>query len=315
MINAEQMTKDFEKHQIARNFSASTIETEGRMLMWFFEFLAEETVENITDVDTTFMLKYQIYLSAIKNNKGKPYNPRTQNLAVSTVRKLFRYLRKKGEVFCDPTQGMELAKAPRPLPRNILSVKEMNKLLSQPNAKKWVGGRDNSMLEILYSTAMRQGELLHLDLNDLNPDDGTILIRDTKGRRDRVVPCGKEAWRRLKHYLRTVRPLLVENINEQAVFLNKYGNRLSKQGLLTLVKTYALKAGIKKNISAHNIRHSAATHMADNGCDIRILQLLLGHSSANTTAVYLHTSISKLKLAHQKFDPREKTAETRTTVA
>ena len=148
-----------------------------------------------------------------------------------------------------------------------------------------------------------------LELNDLNPDDGTIFIRDGKYSKDRVVPCGEWAWEIIEEYLQDERPWKIENPDEQTVFVNKYGNGFSKQGLLMMVKRHAKKAGIKKEMTVHSIRHAFATHMVDNGCDIRAMQEILGHSSPSTTAIYISVSARRLKEAHTKFHPMEKDDE------
>ena len=307
-MNIEAIITDFDEHQRALAMSRSTMELERAQLRTFLAFLEGEGIGSLTDVDTKLMLRFQVHLATVRTVKGVCYHPRTQNLHISTARKLFRYLRRKGEVFVDPTAGMELAKVPRTLPRNILSVEEMEKLLEQPDARKPSGIRDRAMLEVLYSTGMRQGELRHLDLADLATDDRTIMVRDGKGGKDRVVPCGKVAWQWLARWLKE-RPNLLVDEAVQAVFLNQYGGRYSKQGILMMVKRHVQGARIRKAITPHSIRHTCATHMADSGCDIRLIQELLGHSSPSTTAVYISVSIRRLKEAHQAFHPRERAGQ------
>ena len=162
------------------------------------------------------------------------------------------------------------------------------------------------MLEVLYSTAMRRSELLNLDLNDLRPDDGTIFIREGKYSRDRVVPCGRLAWKWLKRYLAEVRTRRPCDPGERAVFLTmKGGVRLGKQGLKGVVDYCAKRAGIQKHVTPHTFRHSCATHMSDNGADITQIQALLGHVRADTTAIYIQVAITRLKKVHARCHPRE----------
>ena len=250
MIDAENILNDFEKYQRVLHMADTTIEWERNLLSWFLKYLEEQDIELLTDVDTRTMLRYQIYVSELKNNKNEAYNPRTQNMAISVVRKTFKMLRRQGAVFVNPTEVMESAKLPQTLPRNILSVKEMKKVLSLDSSF-----RNKAIMEVLYSSGMRSSELRNLDLNDLNPDEKTIFIRLGKGSKDRVVPCGLMAWKCLQRYLKNERPNLIDDLNEQAVFLNKEGGRFSKQGLLLLVKNHVRNAGIKKDISPVSYTH------------------------------------------------------------
>jgi integrase/recombinase XerD len=301
MINTQVITQGFEEYQRALNMAQTTIDWEGVLLGWFFEFLREEGVENLADVNTRIMLAYQILLSQKLNKRGHPYNARTQNLALSTARKLFKYLMRRGDISADPTSCMELARTTRSLPRNVLSAEELVALLSAPTSK-----RNRAMLEVLYSTGMRSAEIRNLDMNDLNADDGTIFIRDGKGGKDRVVPCGERAWRYLALYIQDQRYWMIATADEQSVFVNKYGGRFAKQGLLMLVKRHCVKARMRKIITPHGMRHAFATHLADNGCDIRVIQDMMGHASPCTTAIYIAVSARRLKDAHKRCHPLEK---------
>jgi integrase/recombinase XerD len=304
-MNLEVILRDFNNHRQALNLSEGTRIWQTVLLTKFFAFLEQEEIWNLNDVDGKVMLRYQIHLSQLKNKKNKAYHPSVQNLGISAVRKLFKYLRRKGEVEDDPTVDMEASKTPHHLPRSILSVEEMKRLLAQPDERKPLGLRDRALLEVLYSTGVRQAEVLHLDINDLNPDGGTIFIRDGKGSRDRVVPCGRIAWECLEKYIRDSRPSQIKDSMDQAVFISREGSRLGKQGLLTMVKRHGKMSGIIRSISPHTIRASVATHLADNGCGIRFIQELLGHASINTTQLYISVSIRQLKEVHRRFHPRE----------
>lgn len=255
MINKDDILRDFNAHQMAVATAASTIEWEHFWLSRFLEYLISENVENLADVDTRLLIRYQIYLSTLKNRKNKLYNPATLNHAMSAVRKLYKLLRRKGEVFYNPADGLEGAKEGKPLPRNILSVEEMRKILDKPSRVMPKGIRDRAIMEILYSTAIRRNELVCLDLEDLNADEGTILIRNGKGSKDRVVPCGKTAWKWLNIYIKEVRIHYADK-DEQAVFVSAKYERLEKQGVYMMVKRYARQAGITKTISPHSFRHS-----------------------------------------------------------
>ncbi len=305
MINTDDILNDFDSHQKAIAMAESTMDWERFCVKRFLEYLQSENIQSIAEVDTKLLIRYQIYLSTLKNKKGKPYNPSTQNHEISAVRKLYKLLRRKGEVFYNPADGLEGAKTGKSLPKNILSVEEMKNILDEPDTKTPRGIRDKAIMELLYSTAIRRNEVVNLNLDDLNPDDGTILIKNGKGNKDRVVPCGKNAWKWLDKYLRECRPHYADK-NEPAVFISRKYGGIEKQGIYMMVKQYALQAGIKKTISPHSFRASCATHLAENGCDIRFIQELLGHSSPSTTAIYIQVAIKKLKEIHTKFHPRER---------
>lgn len=289
--------------------SESTVELSVSALNKFFGFLEQENINSLTDVDTKLMLRFQIHLSKQLNNKGEHYNPRTLNGVMSNVRKMFKYLRRKGEVFYNPTEDMELAKAPRPLPKNILSAEEAEALLDEPNKRTMSGKRDRAILGCLYGAGMRRGECAGLDLNDIYVSEKKIHIRDGKGGKDRVVPIQSDLAMRLKVYIEQVRPLVVDDPDDQAVFLNRYGKRLSPQSVLRVVKAQAKKAGIKKEISPHTLRHSIATHLADNEVDIRYIQEFLGHSRCDITAIYIHLSGGRLRKVLNACHPRAKVSE------
>lgn len=305
MIDAKQIIDDFEAYRRALNFAEGTISLGRSALYIFFDFIDSEGIQDVSQIRTKDILKYQIYLSTLKNTKGEIYDVKTQNGYMTSVRKCFQFLRRRGDIFIDPTDGIEFAKAPRALPRNILSEKEMRTLLETPNVKTWIGLRDRAILEVLYATGMRRRDLVQLDMTDLNFDDKTIFIRQSKGGKDRVVPMTKDAKKWLKKYINEVRCHMIADPSEQAVFINKDGKRFGHQGLWEMVKATAKRAGIEKDISPHSIRHSIATHLAATDCNLRYIQELLGHSRCDTTAMYVHVSGSRLRKAIEKFHPSE----------
>ncbi|MBU3995919.1 MAG: tyrosine-type recombinase/integrase [Actinobacteria bacterium] len=305
MIDTEQIINDFVAYRRALNFSEATASAGRNALRIFFDFIDSKGIQDVAEIKTKQILEFQIHLSAFKNTKGEAYNPKSQNAIVTNVRKMFQYLRRQGKVFYDPTVDVELAKTTRSLPRNILSEKEMRTLLSAPKGRLPLDIRDKAVLETLYATGMRNSELTGLDLTDLNFDDRTIFIREGKGGKDRVVPMTKSARRTLKKYINDVRRHMVADPSEQAVFINKDGKRLGKQGLWCMVKRRAKQAGIEKDICPHSIRHSIATHLASTDCNLRYIQELLGHSRCDTTAIYIQVSGSRLRQAIEKYHPSE----------
>lgn len=308
MINVEQIIADYQRHRRALARSESSVQTETGNLQRFFAFLEQERITELTDVDNKVVLRYQIYLSSLLNTHGKLYHTQTQNVHLVSVRNLFKYLRRKGVVFVNPTEGIEWAREPKPLPRDVLSVPDMERLIETPKLRSAMGLRDRALLEMLYSTAVRASEIIKFDMTDINYESKTALIREPKNGRDRVVPVGRLAFHYLKRYIMECRPNYIEK-DEQAVFVNVRGERLSRQGLLEIVQQYGEKAKLEKKVCLHGIRHSCATHLADAGCDIRYISQLLGHADLNTTLKYIHLSIRHLREAHAKFHPREIAAQ------
>lgn len=305
-MNPEAIISEFAKYQSSLGITEGTIGWQKFLLTRFFAYARRKGVKKLTDIDQKFMVEYQVYVASLKNKKGNPYAPAVRSKHIAVAGKVFQYLRLTGKVFENPVANLERIKVPKQLPRDILSAAEMVTLLEQPDTSTWLGVRDKAILEVLYSTAIRRNELVKLDMNDLHFDRQTIHIREGKYGKDRVVPCGKIAWKWLKQYIDEIRPHRIADPDEEAVFIsNKSGGRLGKQGIKMLVDGYSQKAGFNKKVTPHTFRHSCATHMSDNGADITRIQELLGHASLDTTAKYVRVSIVRLKRAHGECHPRE----------
>ncbi len=304
-MKSRRIMTEFCQHQRATNRAAATIDWQEFVLKRFFRWCNNKGIQSLDQIDRPAMLQYQHYVSQITNRKGNNYDPRTQNTHITAVRRLFQYLLTCNEVSRNPAADIRLNRKPKTLPKNIMSEREVTAVLDQPDLRKWTGVRDRAMLEVLYSTGMRRTELLKLDINDLQPDPKTILIRQGKNSRDRVVPCGRIAWKWLSYYLKKIRPQRMPDPNDHSVFLSTKGGRLGKQGLKMALDGYAKMAGITKPVTPHGFRHSCATHMSANGAGISQIQALLGHASADTTAIYVHIALSHLKVVHAKYHPRE----------
>ena len=304
-MKSRTLLKEFCEHQRATNHAAATIDWQEFVLKRFFQWCNRRGIASLEEIDRNVMLQYQHYVSQIKNRKGLRYDPRTQNTHITAVRRFFQHLRMREEIASNPAADIRLNRKPKTLPKNVMSEREVSLILEQPDLRKWTGVRDRAMLEILYSTGMRRTELLNLDINDLQPDTNTILIRQGKYSRDRVVPCGRIAWRWIGYYLKKIRPQRMPDPEEHAVFLSAKSGRLGKQGLKMALDGYAQRAGMTKPVTPHGFRHSCATHMSANGAGISQIQALLGHASADTTAIYVHIALSHLKTVHAKFHPRE----------
>jgi integrase/recombinase XerD len=221
--------------------------------------------------------------------------------ATSAVRGLYRFAAAEGLVRRDPSDELESARAPRSLPR-YLSLAEVEALLSAPDASTPEGLRDRAMIELLYATGLRVSELVSLRLQDLHFEVGYLLCRG-KGRKERVVPCGRSAMKWLERYLSAGRPELLVRASD-GLFLSRRGAPMTRQRFFQLLKGYGRRAGIRRALSPHVVRHSFATHLLERGCDLRSLQLMLGHSNIGTTQVYTHVSRERLRKVYDRHHPR-----------
>jgi integrase/recombinase XerD len=185
----------------------------------------------------------------------------------------------------------------------VLSLDEVESLLSQPNPSNPIGMRDKAMLELLYATGLRVSEFVHLVLNNVNLEAGYLIVLG-KGGKQRVVPMGQEALDWLRRYLEESRKRLLANRHNTLVFVSQWGKGMSRQGFWKIIKKYALMAGIRKNISPHTLRHSFASHLLEGGADLRSIQSLLGHVDISTTQIYTHVTRERLKKVHARYHPR-----------
>ena len=249
------------------------------------------------------------YLEALRTGRppaSKPFAPSSVARALVSLRGLYRFLVREGRVAIDPTAKVGSPKQPRSIPKAI-PLTDIEKILSLPPDTP-LGTRDRAILETLYGAGLRISELTALDVDDVDLDGGTILVRSGKGSKARRVPVGRQALAALFSYTRSVRPDLVSRARTRAsggaLFLNARGGRLSRQGCWKILKRYAERSGVGDKVSPHTLRHSFATHMLDAGADIRVVQELLGHASLATTQVYTLVSDSRLREVYLASHPR-----------
>lgn len=221
---------------------------------------------------------------------------------VSTLRQFYLYLRRQHIVNSDPLELVTLPKGQRKLP-TVLTENEVQALLEVPDTTKKLGIRDRTMWEVMYATGVRVSELINLTLSELHLEVGLIQPRG-KGDKERIIPIGEVAIDWLQKYLRQVRPKLLKKQCSQFVFLNAHGRQLSRQGVWKNLKADVLAAGIDKDVTPHTLRHSFATHLLENGADLRVVQELLGHADITTTQIYTHVSRKRLSAVYNRYHPR-----------
>lgn len=226
----------------------------------------------------------------------------SQARSLSCIRSFYRYLLQEKRIEADPCLTIDNPKLARPLPK-VLTEEDVEELLSAPDPQDPVGFRDKVMLELLYACGLRVSELVALEADQINLRMGVIRVSG-KGDKERIVPVGEEALDWLIRYWRNGRPQLIEPALSDVVFPSKRGRKMTRQTFWYRIKHYAVVAGINKPLSPHTLRHAFATHLLNHGADLRVVQLLLGHSDLSTTQIYTHIAQQRLQSLHQQHHPR-----------
>lgn len=271
-----------------KHLAKNTIRQQRFALGHFIKFLRTQDIHAVQDIAKETVLTYQTNLS----RSGKSVVTVIAILVI--LKSFFRWLLGEGCLFYDPGSVITIPKKTHNISDKVLTQAEVTRFLSIPNVKTPKGLRDRALFEVLYSSALRNEELINLDLYDVNEKDGTIFIRQGKGSKDRVVPIGKVALEWLRKYLEEVRRYYAK-ADELALFVTLWGDRIKQKSLIYMIHTYVTQSGIQKRITPHVFRHTCATHMLQGGADIRYVQEMLGHTSAHTTEIYTHLDIRDLK--------------------
>ena len=233
---------------------------------------------------------------------GTTPSVRTTARRLSTLRRLYQYLVREGRMSQDPTATVEAPRIGRPLPKSV-TEKEVEALLQAPDPGTPAGLRDRAMVELLYATGLRVSELVGLRLEQLNLRQGVVRVLG-KGGKERLVPLGEEAVAWMERYLRDARVQLQKGKPDAVVFPGGRGRPLTRQAFWHALRRYARRAGISKPVSPHVLRHAFATHLLNHGADLRVVQMLLGHSDVSTTQIYTHVARERLKRLHAEHHPR-----------
>ena len=281
---------------VEKGLSKNTIEAYSHGLSRFLNHLRGKGVQEIRDVG-----KFDVrgFLLALKKEK---LSAKTIVRNLVAIRTFFRFLVQEGILETNPVEDLESPKVAKTLPE-ILTLKEIEQLLEQPNLQTPLGMRDRAMLEILYATGMRVSELTHLPTHQVNLEGGYVLLYG-KGSKERIVPLGSEAIKRVTLYLKESRGILAKGKESPSLFINRSGKGMSRQGLWKNLKNYTRRAGLRKRITPHLLRHSFASHLLEGGADLRSVQMMLGHADISSTQIYTHVTGERLKKIHQRYHPR-----------
>lgn len=288
-----------------RNYTPDTIEGRRYSLTDFLTWARDRDLVTPETISKTMLESYQRHLWRWRKANGKPLGVSTQRSRLSTLKDFFAYLTKQNHIPANPASEIELPRQEKRLPQEALSLQQVKAVLNVPDIRDPLGLRDRTMLETFYSTGLRRTELANLEITDLNRDRQTLQVRQGKGRKDRVVPVGERALQWLEKYLDEVRPRLLLDANERALFVTSYGEAFNPDVISRMVSKFIKAADVGRTGSCHLLRHSCATHMLEGGADIRFIQQLLGHEKLETTAIYTQVSIEQLKAVHAKTHPAE----------
>lgn len=283
-------------------YSADTVATRRRALRTFIAWANERGINDPREVTKPILERYQRHLFYYRKEDGNPLVPGTQVNLLRAVKTFFKWATRENHILYNPASELDVPKVQRRLPRNILSVDEVAAILGEADPSTVTGLRDRALLELLYSTGLRRKEVGNLTRGDIDFIRRVVFVREGKGGRDRVVPLGARACAWLEKYLYEARPQLTVR-DGAALFVTDFGDPVSGYYVGMRVKRYMAIAGIERPGAAHLLRHACATHMLEGGADIRFIQALLGHANLNTTEIYTHVSIEKLKAIHDATHP------------
>ena len=272
----------------------NTLQSYKRDILQYQEYVEENNI-NYLKVNSNTIKSYFEYL----DESGKKKSTISRNLA--SIRSFYQFLVRTKKIKKDPTNGVQSPKPEKKVP-NILTSKEVELLLEQPKSVDLKGIRDKAMLEFAYATGMRVTEIISLDVSDINFKDNFVACKSSH--KKRIIPLGNLSMKALSEYVKSSRPYLIKDENVKALFVNINGKRLTRQGFWKIVKYYKEQANITKDITLHVLRHSFATHLLQNGADLKAIQTMLGHSDISSTQVYMQFQNENLKEIYKKAHPR-----------
>ena len=289
-----------------KNFAEKTILLWERNLRFFFEWCEPRGLTRPVQITRPIIERYQRHIFYYQQKNGRPLSAKTQSLRLQSIKMFYRWLTRSNYIPSNPAADIDLPKLEKKLPRQVLTISEVERVINVPDVNTPLGMRDRAILETLYSTGMRRGELLRLKLFDMNQETGVVFIRLGKGKKDRMIPIGERASAWLRKYIMEGRPKLVMEPDDGTIFLAYNGTPLSDGSLGEVVRNILIESEVGKGGSCHLFRHTMATHMLEGGADIRFIQQMLGHAQLTTTEIYTQVSIRKLKEIHSATHPGAK---------
>ena len=293
----DQLTDQFINYLVVeKGLSRNTVAAYSKDLILYLECLRANGISDIADADMALVLKHLIDL------RDAGLGPRSRARHLVALRGFYRFLVREKILETNPAQMVDLPKAGRKLP-DVLEVEDVVRLLEAPDASKPLGLRDAAMLELLYGAGLRVSELIKVGIANINLEACFVRVLG-KGSKERVVPIGQVAKKKVDAYLVSGRPVLLKGRPSPYLFVTRSAMPMTRQGFWKLLKQYALKAGLSYKIAPHTLRHSFATHLLKRGADLRSVQVMLGHVDISTTQIYTHVAQERLKAVHTQYHPR-----------
>jgi integrase/recombinase XerD len=288
------------------NYAEPTVANRELYLGYFVAWCVERGLNTPREITKPILERYQRALYHLRKANGAPLTFRSQYARLVPIRAFFRWLTRQNYLLYNPASELELPRSEHRLPKHVLTTPEVEQVMQQPKLDEPMGVRDRAILETFYSTGMRRSELMGLQLFDLDRERGTVMIRQGKGKKDRMIPIGERALTWIDRYQEQVRPELIvgrDLTTLATLFLTNTGEPFTPNRLTQLVREYVNAADLGKSGSCHLFRHTMATLMLENGADIRYIQAMLGHAELSTTQIYTQVSIRKLKEIHSATHP------------
>jgi integrase/recombinase XerD len=303
LVGWPRLVEEYSTWMGVRGYSPATIRSRRELLALLVEWLDARGISRPVEVSRPVLEAYQRSLFHYRKPTGVPLSFRSQNQRLLAVRAFFSWAAKARHLLHNPASEIELPKIEHRLPKATLTAAEAELVLAIPDLDTALGLRDRAMLEVFYSTGIRRSELAQLAVTDLDIDRATLLVRQGKGSKDRMVPIGTRALVWCRRYLDQVRPALVVPPDEGAMFLNYQGQPLHPDQLTRMARLYVKASGVAKTGACHLFRHTMATLMLEGGADIRYIQAMLGHADLSTTQIYTQVSITALQAVHSATHP------------
>ncbi len=301
------LMREFIDASRAKGISQQTITYRHRALRRFIVWCEARGLSRAQEITLPIIERYQRHLYHYRKPDGQPLSWSSQRAEVVPLKSFFQWATRSRHILYNPAADIEMPRQSMRIPRHVFTISEVETILNQADVSTPQGVRDRAIMELLYSTGIRRSEVTNLNEGDVDPVRGTLLVIEGKGRKDRMVPVGERACAWLLRYGDEVRPQLAAGNDDGALFLTDYGERFPRNRLGDIVKGYIAKAGFTVPGSCHLFRHTMATHMLENGADVRYIQAMLGHANLNTTQIYTRVSITMLKKIHAATHPAKLT--------
>jgi integrase/recombinase XerD len=300
---------------LAAGFSEHTMSTRRAACVRFIVWCEERSLRAPIDITRPVLERYQRTLYQYRKSNGAPLSVIAQLSLLNALVAWFRWMVREHHVLYNPAADLELPKKPKALPKTLLTIEQVEGILNQADATTALGVRNRAIMEVFYSAGIRRMELMGLKCYDVDTERGTLMIRQGKGLKDRFIPLGARACKWVDKYVSEVRAELVSGYDDQSLFLDDFGQTMSARFIGDLMRRHVEAAGIATPGACHVFRHAMATHMLENGADIRFIQAMLGHANLETTQIYTRVSMTKLKEIHEATHPARLTRERVTRVS